>query len=326
MTSKTSPVETSPSTETATQTSEPKTSKPKTSKPKTAKEHKARKAKVASALAAAPVTRIPVGSPDWTRLTVATSGPLCDDSWERAKTDTTLWAASVEDVKARGILQPITITTGGIVVMGRKRYHWASEASAALVAEGRPTLSVEVRTVTLTEEEAVGAMLAENFQRVAPDLVAERDAALTLFEANLTDEQVAARLRLPKSRVAAHRTFGSLPAEVRRMVDSGEVSLDVAAAVAARLVDESAKTIAAEVQRLAEEATSLDVKLTVESAQAGRVIAPVYPASPRHVQAMLAAVRNLPDSKARTAALAVLGACQDRSLSDGVAAVVASLA
>ena len=122
-----------------------------------------------------------------------------------------------ESIRAHGVLQPVTVTTDGLLVFGHRRY-------AASKLAGKTTIPAEVRE--MTERERVEAMVAENLERVDLNPIEEAQAfelLLPLFGDD--EEQVAKRLHRSRTLVHDRLVLRRLPDVAQRLLAEGRVRI-----------------------------------------------------------------------------------------------------
>jgi ParB family chromosome partitioning protein len=154
-----------------------------------------------------------------------------------------------ESIHALGVLQPLLVLPDGTVVAGHRRL--AAARLAGVVA-------VPVIERDLSEREQIEAMTAENVARKDLSPSAEARAYRRLAALGLTHGDIARRVGVPPSRVAARLQVLELPAPVVEMIDRGAVPLGAVKALA-ELGD------AGEVGRLAEALARRDVTVAALS-------------------------------------------------------------
>ena len=139
---------------------------------------------------------------------------LADDNIRQDVGDVTELAASM---KSGGILQPLLVREGDmLVVAGARRLAAAKKA-------GLKEVPVIVRA--FTEQERLEAMIVENLQRDDLTPLEEAGAYQRLVEMKLTQRDIAARVGRSQSHVAKRLSLLALPEKVRRLVDTGDVTM-----------------------------------------------------------------------------------------------------
>ncbi len=129
-----------------------------------------------------------------------------------------------ESVREQGVLEPLLVTTAGMVVCGHRRH-------AAARAAGKERVPCVVRDMTDTERFA--AMLAENLQRTDITPVEEAKGYQALLELGMPDaEDVAAAVGVRAQRVKDRRQLLRIPLAAQVALRDGELTLGNAMALA----------------------------------------------------------------------------------------------
>lgn len=136
-----------------------------------------------------------------------------------------------------GIIQPLTVRPGDgssellEIVCGERRWR----ASGAVQVEGETLPEMEflpVKIVTMTDDEALKAMLAENMQREDLSAIEEARAFATALEGGGTQMALAESLGIAVGRVFSRLKLLRLSAQGVELVEAGQITLEVAESIA----------------------------------------------------------------------------------------------
>lgn len=131
-----------------------------------------------------------------------------------------------ESVRSRGVIHPLVVRKqngGFMIVTGERRWRAAKMA-------GLKTVPVVVKDIS--DAEMVEMALVENLQREDLNPLEEAEAYRQLIEEHgLTQDQLAKRVGRQRSSVANVLRLLKLPAEIRRFVLTGELSMGHARAI-----------------------------------------------------------------------------------------------
>jgi len=137
----------------------------------------------------------------------------------RKKFDEEALSELAESIKIHGVIQPLILKKRGerySIIAGERRYRAARKAGLKTV----PAIMKDI-----DEKEILELSIIENIQREDLDAIEEANAiAMLMKEYSLTQEQAAERLGKSRSAVANTLRLIKLPAAVRDMVASGELS------------------------------------------------------------------------------------------------------
>lgn len=149
----------------------------------------------------------------------------------------------VANIKAKGVLEPIVVTKGGVtddglktivlVVAGRKRTKAWQEANRQLRAEEKPTLPLPAMVKYGTDVDLLEMMLAENQLRFADNAMNIARKLGMLLSKNGGDlEAAAAASNMPVSSVEMHLRLLELHPDVQALVRAGDIAASSAAELA----------------------------------------------------------------------------------------------
>jgi ParB family chromosome partitioning protein len=124
-----------------------------------------------------------------------------------------------DSIRAQGVLQPLLVTPGGVVVAGHRRL------AAALLA-GLSAVPVIVRDLDRVQQQEI--MLVENLQRQDLSCVEEARAYRRLLDGGHTTAQIARRIGVPSARINARLVFLKLDEQVQWMFHRGDLPLTLA--------------------------------------------------------------------------------------------------
>jgi ParB family chromosome partitioning protein len=126
----------------------------------------------------------------------------------------------VQSVRERGVLQPLLVRAAGEgyeLIAGERRLRAAVAAGLA---------EVPVRTMAVSDREALELALIENLQREDLDPIEEAEGYRMLGERfQLTQEQIAERVGKGRASVANAMRLLGLPEAVRVMLEDGRLSV-----------------------------------------------------------------------------------------------------
>ena len=122
-------------------------------------------------------------------------------------------------IRAQGVLQPLLITSAGVVVAGHRRL-------AAARMAGLDQVPVVVRDLDVVQQQEI--MLVENLQRQDLSPVEEARAYRQLLDAGHTTAQLARRLGVPAARVNARLVLLKLDEQVQWMFHRDDLPLTLA--------------------------------------------------------------------------------------------------
>lgn len=120
----------------------------------------------------------------------------------------------VASVKQWGILEPLIITSSGVIIAGHRRYEAAKEAGL---------IEVPVSIREFTESEQLSVMLVENLQREGLSPLEEAQAFARLRDGGLTPDEVATQIGLSLSTVRIRLDLLTLPESIQVLVDVGQI-------------------------------------------------------------------------------------------------------
>src|SRR6266498_1897822 len=132
-----------------------------------------------------------------------------------------------DSIRTQGVLQPLLVTPGGVVVAGHRRL------AAALLA-GLSEVPVVVRDLDAVQQQEI--MLVENLQRQDLSAVEEARAYRRILDEGHTTAQLARRIGVPSARINARLVLLKLDEQVQWMFHRGDLPLSLAT-VLARLAD-----------------------------------------------------------------------------------------
>ena len=135
-----------------------------------------------------------------------------------------------------GVIQPLTVREVGAdraleIVCGERRWR----ASGAVQVDGETLPEMEflpVKMVTMTDEEALRAMLAENMQREDLSAIEEARAFATALEGGGTQMALAKSLGIDPKRIYLRLKLLRLSAQGVELVEAGQITLEVAESIA----------------------------------------------------------------------------------------------
>lgn len=130
-------------------------------------------------------------------------------------------------IAAQGVLVPLLVTPGGMVIAGHRRL------AAARIA-GLTTVPVIVRDLSPTEQ--LAAMLVENLQREGVGPVRLGTAFQRLFQAGNSSREIGRMIGKSAGYVDYYRALTRLPADLQARVEAGALSVAVGNALV-RFVD-----------------------------------------------------------------------------------------
>jgi ParB family chromosome partitioning protein len=125
-----------------------------------------------------------------------------------------------ESIRAQGVLQPLLVTPGGVVVAGHRRL-------AAARMAGLDEVPVVIRDLDRIQQQEI--MLVENLQRQDLSPVEEARAYRQLLDAGHTTAQLARRIGAPAARINARLVLLKLDEQVQWMFHRGDLPLTLAA-------------------------------------------------------------------------------------------------
>ena len=138
-------------------------------------------------------------------------------------------AGLAASIKAVGVLEPLLVTTDGVIVAGARR--WLAAKAAGLK-------NVPCMRRAFTDQERLEIMLIENLQREDLTPLEEAMGFRRLVDLGLTQTQIADKVGCSQGRVSKRLSLLTLPEEVQKVVDSGEIALESAQELA-RISDDS---------------------------------------------------------------------------------------
>jgi ParB family transcriptional regulator, chromosome partitioning protein len=124
-----------------------------------------------------------------------------------------------ESIRAQGVLQPLLVTPGGVVVAGHRRL-------AAARLAGLSAVPVVVRDLNDVQQQEI--MLVENLQRQDLSAVEEARAYRRLLDNGHTTAQLARRLGVPAARINARLVLLKLDEQVQWMFHRGDLPITLA--------------------------------------------------------------------------------------------------
>ena len=136
-----------------------------------------------------------------------------------------------------GVIQPLTVRLADEgsetleIVCGERRWR----ASGAVQVDGETLPEMEflpVKIVTMTDEEALRAMLAENMQREDLSAIEEARAFSTALEGGGTQMALAESLGIPPARISSRLKLLRLSEQGVELVEAGQITLEVAESIA----------------------------------------------------------------------------------------------
>src|SRR5207245_6305903 len=122
-------------------------------------------------------------------------------------------------IRAQGVLQPLLVTPGGVVVAGHRRLAAARQA-------GLTEVPVLVRDLDRAQQQEI--MLVENLQRQDLSPVDEARAYLRILDEGHTTAQLARRIGVPAARINARLLLLKLDEQVQWMFHRGDLPLTLA--------------------------------------------------------------------------------------------------
>src|SRR5207302_2048419 len=125
-----------------------------------------------------------------------------------------------DSIRAQGVLQPLLVTPGGVVVAGHRRL-------AAARLAGLSEVPVVVRDLDAAQQQEI--MLVENLQRQDLSPVEEARAYRRLLDDGHTTAQLARRIGVPSARINARLVLLKLDEQVQWMFHRGDLPLRLAA-------------------------------------------------------------------------------------------------
>jgi ParB family chromosome partitioning protein len=124
-----------------------------------------------------------------------------------------------DSIRAQGVLQPLLVTPGGVVVAGHRRL-------AAARLAGLSEVPVVVRDLDAVQQQEI--MLVENLQRQDLSAVEEARAYRRLLDNGHTTAQLARRVGVPAARINARLVLLKLDEQVQWMFHRGDLPLTLA--------------------------------------------------------------------------------------------------
>jgi len=124
-----------------------------------------------------------------------------------------------DSIRAQGVLQPLLVTPGGVVVAGHRRL-------AAARLAGLSEVPVVVRDLDAVQQQEI--MLVENLQRQDLPAVEEARAYRRLLDDGHTTAQLARRVGVPAARINARLVLLKLDEQVQWMFHRGDLPLTLA--------------------------------------------------------------------------------------------------
>lgn len=124
-----------------------------------------------------------------------------------------------DSIRAQGVLQPLLVTPGGVVVAGHRRL-------AAARMAGLSEVPVVVRDLDPVQQQEI--MLVENLQRQDLSAVEEARAYGHLLDCGHTTAQLARRIGVPSARINARLVLLKLDENVQWMFHRGDLPLTLA--------------------------------------------------------------------------------------------------
>ena len=124
-----------------------------------------------------------------------------------------------DSIRAQGVLQPLLVTPGGVVVAGHRRL-------AAARLAGLSEVPVVVRDLDAVQQQEI--MLVENLQRQDLSAVEEARAYRRLLDDGHTTAQLARRVGVPAARINARLVLLKLDEQVQWMFHRGDLPLTLA--------------------------------------------------------------------------------------------------
>lgn len=146
---------------------------------------------------------------------------LADDNVRHAIGDIRELTASI---KSMGVIEPLIVREGDyVVVAGARRLAAAKKA-------GLKEVPAIVRPYT--DEERLAVMLVENLQRDDLSPLEEAGGYARLVELGLKQQQIAAKVGRSQGTIAKRLALLTLPAPIRKQVESGKLNLEDAGELA----------------------------------------------------------------------------------------------
>src|SRR5579859_6911917 len=124
-----------------------------------------------------------------------------------------------DSIRAQGVLQPLLVTSAGVVVAGHRRL-------AAARLAGLSEVPVVVRDMDSAQQQEI--MLVENLQRQDLSAVEEARAYRRLLDDGHTTAQLARRVGVPSARINARLVLLKLDDQVQWMFHRGDLPLTLA--------------------------------------------------------------------------------------------------
>ena len=124
-----------------------------------------------------------------------------------------------DSIRTQGVLQPLLVTPGGVVVAGHRRL-------AAARLAGLSEVPVVVRDLDRVQQQEI--MLVENLQRQDLSVVEEARAYRRLLDGGHTTAQLARRIGVPSARINARLVLLKLDEQVQWMFHRGDLPLTLA--------------------------------------------------------------------------------------------------
>jgi ParB family chromosome partitioning protein len=124
-----------------------------------------------------------------------------------------------DSMRAQGVLQPLLVTPGGLVVAGHRRLAAARQA-------GLSEVPVMVRDLSPAQQQEI--MLVENLQRQDLSPVEEARGYRRILDEGQTNAQLARRIGVPTARINARLLLLKLDDQVQWMVHRGDLPLTLA--------------------------------------------------------------------------------------------------
>jgi ParB family chromosome partitioning protein len=124
-----------------------------------------------------------------------------------------------DSIRAQGVLQPLLVTPGGVVVAGHRRLAAARQAGLAEVP-------VMVRDLDRAQQQEI--MLVENLQRQDLSPVEEARGYRRILDEGHTTAQLARRIGVPAARINARLVLLKLDEQVQWMFHRGDLPLTLA--------------------------------------------------------------------------------------------------
>src|SRR6266581_3409769 len=124
-----------------------------------------------------------------------------------------------DSIRAQGVLQPLLVTPGGVVVAGHRRL-------AAARLAGLSEVPVVVRDLDAVQQQEI--MLVENLQRQDLSAVEEARAYRRLLDDGHTTAQLARRVGVPAARINGRLVLLRLDEQVQWMFHRADLPLTLA--------------------------------------------------------------------------------------------------